>query len=78
MLCAKGMADFAPSIKQSYGLIFFIKANKRIIKNKTGMTYFIKNQSFFIKTLTNKTPIREESKVAKMVGRIMSDEDAEP
>ena len=44
MLTANGTADFAPCVNASYGLTFFITANKKMIKNKTG----IKNLDIFV------------------------------
>ncbi len=38
-LVANGRADFAPKVKESYGLTFFISAKKKMIKKRIGIKY---------------------------------------
>ena len=72
MLTANGIADFAPCVKASYGLTFLKKEKSSMIKNKIGIRYADIFYPFLTKILTSNTPIIVDTKVAKIVGRIMS------
>ncbi len=78
MPTASGTADFAPSVKASYGLTFLKAEYTKIAINSTGIRYLDIYRPFFTKILTSRTPIIVDKSVARIVGIIISAGDFAP